>query len=37
MLIVSTIVVMAVTGLTVQLLDKAISKAEKGEKHESLF
>ncbi len=36
-LIVSTIVVMAVTGLTVQLLDKAIRKQKKGEKHESLF
>jgi len=31
-LIVSTIVVMAVTGLTVQFLDKVVSKQKKGEK-----
>jgi len=35
-IIISTIVVMAVTGLTVQLLDRAISKQKKGGKHESL-
>lgn len=35
-IIISTIVVMAVTGLTVQLLDRAISKQKKGDKYESL-
>lgn len=35
-IIISTIVVMAVTGLTVQLLDKAISKQKKGDKYGSL-
>lgn len=35
-IIISTIVVMAVTGLTVQLLDRAISKQKKGDKYESI-
>lgn len=36
-LILSTIIVMAVTGLTVQFLDRAISKQKKGEKYERVL
>ncbi|NLY77446.1 MAG: CidA/LrgA family protein [Tissierellia bacterium] len=36
-LILSTIIVMSVTGLTVQFLDRAISKQKKGEKYERVL